>query len=63
MTSTLTPTCSLCGLRFENRPLLDLHLREDHPQRGPAAEPGGRSAATVTGKHPDAIPRRTPWPT
>lgn len=40
MTSTLTPTCSFCGLRFENRPLLELHLREDHPQRGPTPEPG-----------------------
>lgn len=38
MTSTLTPTCSFCGLRFENRPLLELHVREDHPQRGPTAE-------------------------
>lgn len=36
MTSALTPTCSFCGLRFENRPLLELHLREDHPRRAPA---------------------------
>jgi hypothetical protein len=40
MTSTLTPTCSFCGLRFENRPLLELHIREDHLQRGKPAEPG-----------------------
>jgi hypothetical protein len=40
MTSTLIPTCSFCGLRFDNRPLLELHLREDHPQRRPAAETG-----------------------
>ncbi len=39
MTSTLTPTCALCGLRFENRPLLDLHRCEDHPQRHPTAGP------------------------
>lgn len=37
MTSTLTPTCSFCGLRFDNRPLLELHLREDHPQHGSPA--------------------------
>jgi hypothetical protein len=33
MLSTLNPTCPLCGLRFENKPLLDLHIREDHRQR------------------------------
>ena len=40
MTSTLTPTCSFCGLAFANRPMLELHIREDHLQRGHAAEPG-----------------------
>ena len=30
MTSTLHPSCPLCGLRFGSRPLLDLHIREDH---------------------------------
>jgi len=34
MTGTLHPTCPLCGLRFGSRPLLDLHIREDHRQRG-----------------------------
>lgn len=33
MLSTLNPACPLCGLRFENKPLLDLHIREDHRQR------------------------------
>jgi len=33
MPSTLNPTCPLCGLRFENKPLLDLHMREDHRKR------------------------------
>jgi len=33
MLSTLNPACPLCGLRFENKPLLDLHVREDHRQR------------------------------
>jgi hypothetical protein len=30
MTVTLNLTCPLCGLRFASRPLLDLHVREDH---------------------------------
>ena len=40
MTSTLTTTCSFCGLVFANRPMLELHIREDHLQRGQAADPG-----------------------
>ena len=40
MTATLTPTCPLCGLHYANRPMLELHIREDHRQRRPA-EPGG----------------------
>ena len=39
MSSTLYTTCPLCGLRFAGRPLLDLHVREDHPQRNRPAEP------------------------
>jgi hypothetical protein len=63
MTSTLTPTCSFCGLRFANRPLLELHVREDHPQRGspaesrqgypadaPSAQPAPRSPAAGHGQ-------------
>jgi hypothetical protein len=34
MTGTPNPACPLCGLRFGSRPLLDLHIREDHRQRG-----------------------------
>jgi hypothetical protein len=40
MTTTLTRTCSFCGLAFANRPMLELHIREDHVQRGQAAERG-----------------------
>jgi hypothetical protein len=25
--------CPLCGLRYADRPLLELHIREDHRQR------------------------------
>jgi hypothetical protein len=34
MTGTLNPTCPLRGLRFAARPLLELHIREDHRQHG-----------------------------
>jgi hypothetical protein len=33
MTSTLNPACPLCGLRYGSKPLLELHIREDHRQR------------------------------
>jgi hypothetical protein len=33
MTSTLNPTCPLCGLRYAGKPLLELHIREDHRPR------------------------------
>jgi hypothetical protein len=39
MPTTLNPTCPLCGLRYNDRPLLELHLREDHRQRDHRAEP------------------------
>jgi hypothetical protein len=38
MSSTLTTTCPLCGLRFPGRPLLELHMREDHLERHRPAE-------------------------
>lgn len=39
MPSTTNPTCPLCGLRFENKPLLDLHIREDHRPPDPPGAP------------------------
>jgi hypothetical protein len=39
MPSTLISACPLCGLRFANRALLDLHIREDHWERKNLAEP------------------------
>jgi len=33
MPATFIRTCPLCGLRFSNTPLLELHIREDHPRR------------------------------
>ena len=40
MPATLIRTCPLCGLRFSNLPLLELHIREDHrrPERQPARD-------------------------
>lgn len=38
MPSTLIPTCPLCGLRYTERPLLELHIREDHLHQGSRAE-------------------------
>ena len=54
MTGTMTLTCPLCGLRFAARPLLELHIREDHrPSRGhdPAPRPAAaRSEVTANGQ-------------
>ena len=33
MPAILIATCPLCGLRYANRPLLELHVREDHRPR------------------------------
>jgi hypothetical protein len=55
MTSALTPTCSFCGLGFGNRPLLELHIREDHLQRGhPAGSGQGDPAADACPPEPHA---------
>jgi hypothetical protein len=35
MPATLIATCPLCGLRFANRALLELHVREDHQRPQP----------------------------
>lgn len=56
MISTLTPTCSICRLRFENRPILELHIREDHPQHSVSAEPGRGTPAAAHASQPN--PRR-----
>lgn len=73
MPTTLNPACPLCGLRFGNNPLLDLHVREDHRQRvsaqdanrgagstrAPASEAGRPAAAPSSdGKTATAGPAR-----
>ena len=52
-------TCPLCGLRYPARPLLDLHIREDHAQRD--AKPPAAPAAEAQVQDPAARPPGT-WP-
>ena len=49
-------TCPLCGLRYPARPLLDLHIREDHAQRD------DKPAAPAPGPRPPPGPRRRSRP-
>ena len=59
MPTTLNPTCPLCGLRYTDRPLLELHFREDHRPRDRHAEPEpdpGDSADV-----PTSPPRHRGW--
>jgi hypothetical protein len=54
MPGALTPTCSSCGLRFASRPLLELHIREDHLQRDRHLEPDRGDAARARASQPRA---------
>ncbi len=54
MPSTLAPACSLCGLRFANRPLLELHIREDHVPRDRLAEPDHDDSGGAQASQPGA---------
>jgi hypothetical protein len=59
MTGTLNPACPLCGLRFASRPLLELHIREDHRQRRTRAgrrDPGGTRATRLPAGSPSRRP-------
>jgi hypothetical protein len=54
MSATLIRTCPLCGLRFDNLPILELHIREDHRRRGrPAAPDDGRADGPDAPDGPD----------
>ena len=50
-------TCPLCGLRYPARPLLDLHIREDHARRDAKPAP---PAAQATRPRPRTPPRLRP---
>ncbi|HXZ72348.1 MAG TPA: hypothetical protein VEH31_15970 [Streptosporangiaceae bacterium] len=54
MSATLIRTCPLCGLRFDNLPILELHIREDHRRRGRRAAQGDGDATRTpqTGRTP-----------
>jgi hypothetical protein len=58
MTSTLTPACPLCGLRYQSKPLLELHIREDHRQRVPRQHDGHRDPGSTraAAPRPDSAP-------
>jgi hypothetical protein len=47
MPDTLNPACPLCGPRFRNKPLLDLHVPEDHRQRVFRAQNGDRDPGST----------------
>jgi len=57
MPATIIGTCPLCWLRFGNRPLLELHLREDHlseqDQRADTPVPADRTSRQP-GDHPES---------
>ncbi len=44
--------CPKCELKFSSRSEMRWHLREDHPQRRPAARP---SAITVPVRRPEPV--------
>jgi hypothetical protein len=52
MTSTLIPACPLCGLRYESRPLLELHIREDHRHQTGRRESSGTGASRPSAGSP-----------
>jgi hypothetical protein len=54
MPNTLAPACSLCGLGFANRALLDLHIREDHVPRDHPAEPDHDDSGSAQASQPGA---------
>jgi len=56
-------TCPLCGLRYPARPLLDLHIREDHAQRDakPAAPAAEAQAPAQDPAPPPPRAERTSW--
>ena len=61
MPTMLIATCPLCGLRYASRPMLELHIREDHRPRRRAAQPGGRDPrGTPSSRHPERSPEVRP---
>ena len=68
MSATLIRTCPLCGLRFDNLPILELHIREDHRRRRrrprrTTATPPVRAARPARPKTADRPGSPLPGPT
>lgn len=53
MPTMLIPTCPLCGLRYASRPLLELHIREDHRSRRGAGPDGRDPGGTPNPQRPE----------
>ena len=62
MSGTLTTACPLCGLRYADRPLLELPIRQDHLQRNSGAEPDREESGDAGHPSPAAHPGCTAWP-
>ena len=60
MTGTPNPACPLCGLRFASRPLLELHIREDHRQRDRRDPYGTQTPPPSAANHTDTTWHPTP---
>jgi hypothetical protein len=64
MSGTFTTAGPPCGLRYADRPLLKLHIREDQLQRNRGAEPDHEEPGDAG--HPSPAPAahagRTAWP-
>ena len=62
MTSTLNPACPLCGLRYASKPLLELHIREDHrPRRRAQPAASTLAAPGCPRRRPAAHPADPAW--
>jgi hypothetical protein len=60
MSGTLTTACPLCGLRYADRRLLELHIREDHLQRNRGTEPDHEESGDAGHPSSVAIPAARP---
>jgi len=63
MPNTFNPACPLCGLQYASRPLLELHLREDHPPRNrPPGQTTNEMITMNSTQPPSTQPSRQPQP-
>jgi hypothetical protein len=70
MPATLIQTCSVCGLRYSNRALLELHIRKDHlkqdhraaPDRGDSGDSETPQRRAVGSSRTNALASKLPRP-